>query len=63
MMSAAVEFEDLTVERGGRPVLHGISGSFGAGRVVGLFGPIAIVLAFAAGALTLGAATLRRRTD
>jgi ABC-type Mn2+/Zn2+ transport system ATPase subunit len=36
---AAVEFERLTVERGGRPVLHELDGSFAAGRVTGLFGP------------------------
>jgi ABC-2 type transport system ATP-binding protein len=38
-MTAAVEFERLTVGRGGREVLHGISGSFATGRVTGLFGP------------------------
>jgi len=36
---AAVEFDGLTVERGGQAVLHGVGGSFGAGRVTGLFGP------------------------
>jgi ABC-2 type transport system ATP-binding protein len=36
---SAVEFSDLTVVRGGRAVLHGIGGSFEAGRVTGLFGP------------------------
>jgi ABC-2 type transport system ATP-binding protein len=35
----AVEFERLTVERGGRPVLHEVEGSFAAGCVIGLFGP------------------------
>jgi ABC-2 type transport system ATP-binding protein len=35
----AVEFGGLTVERGGQNVLHGIDGSFAAGRVTGLFGP------------------------
>jgi ABC-2 type transport system permease protein len=34
-----------------------------AGPSGALVGDIAIVLAFAAGALVLGAATLRRRTD
>jgi ABC-2 type transport system ATP-binding protein len=36
---AAVTFERLTVERGGRAVLHELTGSFAAGRVTGLFGP------------------------
>lgn len=36
---AAVEFERLSVERGGRAVLHDLEGSFAAGRVTGLFGP------------------------
>lgn len=36
---AAVTFEQLTVARGGRPVLHELTGSFAAGRVTGLFGP------------------------
>jgi ABC-2 type transport system ATP-binding protein len=35
----AVEFEQLTVERGRRAVLHALTGSFAAGRVTGLFGP------------------------
>jgi ABC-2 type transport system ATP-binding protein len=35
----AVQFEQLTVRRGGREVLHGLNGAFGAGRVTGLFGP------------------------
>jgi len=39
MTSAAVEFERLTVTRGGREVLHQVAGSFAAGRVTGLFGP------------------------
>ena len=39
MTRAAVEFERLTVERGGRSVLHELDGSFAAGRVIGLFGP------------------------
>ncbi len=39
MTGAAVEFERLTVERGGQPVLHELDGSFAAGRVTGLFGP------------------------
>ncbi|HTX32738.1 MAG TPA: ABC transporter ATP-binding protein [Solirubrobacteraceae bacterium] len=38
-MAPAVEFEGLTVDRGARRVLQGISGSFAAGRVTGLFGP------------------------
>jgi ABC-2 type transport system ATP-binding protein len=36
---AAVEFADLSVSRGGRPVLHHLSGAFAAGRVTGMFGP------------------------
>jgi ABC-2 type transport system ATP-binding protein len=39
MSDAAVRFTDLAVERGGRRVLDGISGSLAAGRVTGLFGP------------------------
>lgn len=39
MAGAAVEFDRLTVERGGRAVLHELRASFGAGRVTGLFGP------------------------
>jgi ABC-2 type transport system ATP-binding protein len=35
----AVQFERLTVERGGRAVLHEIGGSCATGRVTGLFGP------------------------
>jgi ABC-2 type transport system ATP-binding protein len=35
----AVQFAGLSVERGGRRVLHGIEGSFAAGQVTGLFGP------------------------
>lgn len=38
-MSTAVEIERLTVVRGGREVLHGVSASVAAGRVIGLFGP------------------------
>jgi ABC-2 type transport system ATP-binding protein len=37
--SAAVEFQQLTVSRGGRVVLHELTGSFAAGQVTGLFGP------------------------
>lgn len=39
MSDAAVEFAGLSVERGGRRVLHEIAGSFAAGQVTGLFGP------------------------
>ena len=35
----AVRFERVTVDRGGRAVLHDIDASFAAGRVTGLFGP------------------------
>jgi ABC-2 type transport system ATP-binding protein len=35
----AVRFEGVTVERGGRAVLHDVDASFAAGRVTGLFGP------------------------
>ena len=35
----AVRFERVTVERGGRAVLHDVDASFSAGRVTGLFGP------------------------
>ncbi len=35
----AVQIDRLTVERGGRTVLSGVSASFLAGRVTGLFGP------------------------
>ena len=41
--------------------MHHVTRQTGAGAA--LWGDIAIVLAFAAGALVLGAATLRRRTD
>jgi ABC-2 type transport system permease protein len=41
--------------------MHHVSRDVGAG--IALWGDVAIVLAFAAGALLLGAATLRRRTD
>lgn len=37
--TAAVEFERLSVERGGRMVLEALDGSVGAGKVTGLFGP------------------------
>jgi ABC-2 type transport system ATP-binding protein len=39
MEALAVAFQGLSVERGGRDVLHGIDGSFPAGKVTGLFGP------------------------
>ncbi len=35
----AVRFERVTVDRGGRAVLHDVDASFSAGRVTGLFGP------------------------
>jgi ABC-2 type transport system ATP-binding protein len=35
----AVRFESVTVERGGRAVLHYVDTSVSAGRVTGLFGP------------------------
>jgi ABC-2 type transport system ATP-binding protein len=35
----AVEFRGLSVERGGRTVLHALEGWVGAGKVTGLFGP------------------------
>jgi ABC-2 type transport system ATP-binding protein len=38
-VTAAVEFEQLTVVRGGRMVLCGLDGSCAAGHVTGLFGP------------------------
>ncbi|HLY47674.1 MAG TPA: ABC transporter ATP-binding protein [Solirubrobacteraceae bacterium] len=38
-MTAAVEFDGLTVTRGGRTVLTDVSGSFTAAGVTGLFGP------------------------
>jgi ABC-2 type transport system ATP-binding protein len=38
-MTAAVEFDGLTVTRGGRTVLTEVSGSFPAGGLTGLFGP------------------------
>ncbi len=38
-MEYAVEVDDLVVERGRRPVLHGISCSVPRGSVVGLLGP------------------------
>ena len=39
MSRPAVEFERLSVDRGGRVVLRDLQGSFAAGRVTGLFGP------------------------
>jgi ABC-2 type transport system ATP-binding protein len=38
-MDAAVEVRELVVERGRKPVLHGVTCSVAAGRVVGLLGP------------------------
>ncbi|MDT4995376.1 MAG: type transport system ATP-binding protein [Actinoplanes sp.] len=38
-MDAAVEVRDLVVERGRKPVLHGVTCSVATGRVVGLLGP------------------------
>jgi ABC-2 type transport system ATP-binding protein len=38
-MQAAVEIEDLVVERGRREVLRGISARFPLGSVTGLLGP------------------------
>jgi ABC-2 type transport system ATP-binding protein len=76
-MKAAVEFERLTVTRGGRTVLRGLTGSCVAGHVTGLFGPsgsgkstliraIAGVQARVGGTLTVlgeepGSAEVRRR--
>ena len=76
-MSAAVEFDGLAVERGGRDVLLEMSGAFAVGRVTGLFGPsgsgkstliraIAGVQARVRGSLTVlgerpGSAAVRRR--
>jgi ABC-2 type transport system ATP-binding protein len=36
---SAVEIDRLTVHRGGREVLHGVSASLAEGQVTGLFGP------------------------
>jgi ABC-2 type transport system ATP-binding protein len=38
-MDNAIEVRDLVVERGGRPVLHGISCDIARGSVTGLLGP------------------------
>jgi ABC-2 type transport system ATP-binding protein len=38
-MNQAVEIGDLVVERGGRPVLHGLTASIATGTVTGLLGP------------------------
>ena len=73
----AIEVADLTVHRGGRPVLHDMTASIAAGRVTGLLGPsgsgkstliraIAGVQAGVTGALSVlgetpGSATVRRR--
>ncbi len=35
----AVQIDGLTVRRGGRPVLHGVSATLAQGEVTGLFGP------------------------
>ncbi len=37
--AAAIEIAELTVHRGGRPVLRNVTASIAAGRVTGLFGP------------------------
>jgi ABC-2 type transport system ATP-binding protein len=74
---AAIEVADLTVHRGGRPVLHDVTASIAAGRVTGLLGPsgsgkstliraIAGVQAGVSGALSVlaetpGSAAVRRR--
>ncbi len=36
-----VLFDDLSVSRGGRTVLHGVDLEVGTGRIVGLLGPTA----------------------
>jgi ABC-2 type transport system ATP-binding protein len=75
--AGAIEVEHLRVVRGGRPVLHDLSLSVGAGSVTGLLGPsgcgkttlmrsIVGVQVVAGGAVTVlglpaGAAALRRR--
>jgi ABC-2 type transport system ATP-binding protein len=38
-MNYAIEIDGLDVQRGGRPVLHGLSARLAAGRVTGLLGP------------------------
>jgi ABC-2 type transport system ATP-binding protein len=38
-MNSAIQIEALEVERGGRPVLHGLSAGLPAGLVTGLLGP------------------------
>ena len=38
-MNYAIEIDDLDVERGGRPVLKGLSAKLAAGKVTGLLGP------------------------
>jgi ABC-2 type transport system ATP-binding protein len=38
-MNYAIEIEGLDVQRGGQPVLHGLSARLEAGRVTGLLGP------------------------
>ena len=74
---AAIQVADLTVHRGGRPVLHHVTASIAAGRVTGLVGPsgsgkstliraIAGVQAGVTGALSVlgetpGSAAVRRR--
>ena len=35
----AIEIAELTVHRGGQPVLHNLTASIAAGQVTGLFGP------------------------
>lgn len=39
MMSSAVVAEDVRVDRGGRPVLHGLTFAVTAGTITGLLGP------------------------
>lgn len=39
MEGVAIEVSDLVVERGGRPVLHGVDCRIAAGQVTGLLGP------------------------
>ena len=39
MVNYAVEIDDLVVDRGGRPVLRGLTARLEAGRVTGLLGP------------------------
>jgi ABC-2 type transport system ATP-binding protein len=77
VVNYAVEIEGLVVDRGGRPVLHGLTARLEAGRVTGLLGPsgcgkttlirsIVGVQRVAGGSVTVlgepaGTASLRRR--